>query len=492
MNDCLIMESSRIADAYSKIGIDDYKKTVNKRLFRKRHGNKLKLKESNRLREYPVMEKAQKDDNCSYLIESFDFRDHAKNVIFNSLIDDNVDDAISRFYDGNRGKLCSEIMSPTDLIDGIKFTVDRCRKDHSIKLPVGNALMIVIKKNNKQNDWHCVDGGNCECDCCKCDEATVSESIGDMSDADFKKWWDGLTDEQREEQLSKIPDDVWNGVMEDPQNADVAKKAALLVGGTSYVLRKIGGKTAGKAITKAAVKGGGKALGKSILKKIPGIGTLAGIGFAASRLWGRDKDGKLNITKGKNWLKAGGELASGAASLVPGVGTALGAGIDAALAYDDIKDAQKEAEAEAANQKQVAENDEEGEVNSSDSEYPIPQDDLFSKKTYASARNYLEKKIAPMTKGFFRDDDWHNVHNVFKAISDMGVNLNWGTRNDNFYSHGYHENRYGTPDSKAYSFDIKYTNVVGKKMKLSGQIIASGAGTVENPLERYDMIFQIF
>lgn len=88
----------------------------------------------------------------------------------------------------------------------------------------------------------------------------------------------------------------------------------------------IGRKLATKGATTAATTGaklGAKSLGKSVLKKIPVIGALAGIGFAMMRLSKGDVSG------------AALEAASGAAGTIPGAGTAASIGIDAALAARD-------------------------------------------------------------------------------------------------------------------------------------------------------------
>ena len=89
-----------------------------------------------------------------------------------------------------------------------------------------------------------------------------------------------------------------------------------------------GAKAAEKAGAKAGAKTGAKVLGKglfkSALKKIPGVGLVAGGVFAASR-----------ALKG-DFVGAGLELASGAAGTIPGVGTAASIGIDAALAAKDM------------------------------------------------------------------------------------------------------------------------------------------------------------
>jgi hypothetical protein len=73
-----------------------------------------------------------------------------------------------------------------------------------------------------------------------------------------------------------------------------------------------------------AGKLGAKAAGKSLLKKIPGVSILAGLGFGAQRALQGD------------FVGAGLEVASGAAGTVPFLGTAASLGIDAGLAARDL------------------------------------------------------------------------------------------------------------------------------------------------------------
>lgn len=75
---------------------------------------------------------------------------------------------------------------------------------------------------------------------------------------------------------------------------------------------------------KAVAKVAGKTLGKSLLKKIPVVGALAGLVFAAQRLSEGDVTG------------AGLEAVSGIASTIPGPGTAASVALDAALLAKDI------------------------------------------------------------------------------------------------------------------------------------------------------------
>lgn len=118
--------------------------------------------------------------------------------------------------------------------------------------------------------------------------------------------------------------------------AMTAAELAPAPGDTTKTATKAGEKGAVKAGEKGAVKAGekvaskgvakvgAKAVGKSLLKKIPGVGLVAGGVFAAQRAMAGD------------WTGAGLELASGAAGTIPGVGTAASVGLDAALAARDM------------------------------------------------------------------------------------------------------------------------------------------------------------
>lgn len=85
---------------------------------------------------------------------------------------------------------------------------------------------------------------------------------------------------------------------------------------------KAGGKVAAKQGTKAVAKG----VGKALLKKIPLIGLVAGVGFGIERMMRGDWGGGLT------------EIASGAVSTVPGFGTAASVALDAGLMARDLSD----------------------------------------------------------------------------------------------------------------------------------------------------------
>ena len=104
---------------------------------------------------------------------------------------------------------------------------------------------------------------------------------------------------------------------------------------------KVLGKAATKAAAKQVAKTTAKTGGKALLKRIPVVGLLAGLGFGVGR-----------ALKG-DWVGATAEVASGAASLLdlvaPGAGVAAGLAIDAGLGIRDVKNAldeEKKIEAE--------------------------------------------------------------------------------------------------------------------------------------------------
>lgn len=118
--------------------------------------------------------------------------------------------------------------------------------------------------------------------------------------------------------------DKMKGAFKGGAAAGVAGEAAAAGGGAiGKEAAEIAGKDAAKTLGKDAAKMGGKTL----LKKIPLLGILAGVGFGISRLMDGD------------YVGAAGEVASGAASTLPGLGTAASLAIDGALMARDISKA---------------------------------------------------------------------------------------------------------------------------------------------------------
>ena len=171
--------------------------------------------------------------------------------------------------------------------------------------------------------------------------------------------------------------DKSTGRWRDPKTGKFTKapKGASKVAGkaTSKATSKAAGKAAGKTATKAAGKAAAKGAGKSLLKKIPGIGLLAGLAFGAGRLMDGD------------WSGALGEVASGAASTIPGPGTAASLAIDAGLAAKDIKNEMNAVSDEVGGPKAVAHST--GNYNTTSNEGSVSQ--ISREETNAHLKNII-------------------------------------------------------------------------------------------------------
>jgi hypothetical protein len=84
-------------------------------------------------------------------------------------------------------------------------------------------------------------------------------------------------------------------------------------------------------------------------------------------------------------------------------------------------------------------------------------------------------------RGILHDQDWRWVNQVWKAL-DSAV-FDWNLT-DSFYT----KNRDGMPESKTWKFEIHFENDKGRKTTIYGVLTASGAGSVSDPLEKYDIV----
>jgi len=97
------------------------------------------------------------------------------------------------------------------------------------------------------------------------------------------------------------------------------------------------------------------------------------------------------------------------------------------------------------------------------------------------AKTYINKLMEKHSKGFFDDEYWSPVQEILK---DMGEDeIDYVVDNTE-----YKKDEEGRPSSKKWMLTIQFVDDKGKEQKLAGHIIASGAGSVEDPLDRYDIV----
>lgn len=104
---------------------------------------------------------------------------------------------------------------------------------------------------------------------------------------------------------------------------------------------------------------------------------------------------------------------------------------------------------------------------------------LYTIKSAETAFSWILKKIEPVSKGIKRDTAWQEIRRVEKAIQDLGVDYQHGKVDSSRYEidGGY----------KSWDATISFVNIVGKKIVLDIQIMASACGTVDNPWGAYDI-----
>jgi len=116
------------------------------------------------------------------------------------------------------------------------------------------------------------------------------------------------------------------GVLEEGAILTAKLTKGLAPTAAKLILREIA-KEVVKQVAKEIAKITAKQTGKSAAKKIPFLGAIVGVGFGAVRLFQGDP------------VRAGMEVASGAAACVPGAGTATSYAIDAVIAGTDVAEA---------------------------------------------------------------------------------------------------------------------------------------------------------
>jgi hypothetical protein len=98
-----------------------------------------------------------------------------------------------------------------------------------------------------------------------------------------------------------------------------------------------------------------------------------------------------------------------------------------------------------------------------------------------NAKKIINDIISKYSKGLYRDDYWTPVNSIFSDFRNANIDY---TIEKTEYS----KNKDGVSISKTWVVSIEFINDKNKPIKLFGQIIASGAGTVSDPLSAYDII----
>jgi hypothetical protein len=108
---------------------------------------------------------------------------------------------------------------------------------------------------------------------------------------------------------------------------------------------------------------------------------------------------------------------------------------------------------------------------------------LINGQSNTVAASRVNKLLSALSKGMFSDNSWEAINKIFTKLKEAGLDVELtGTK----YG-GHADNQHGMPTYKEWTISIPFTNKNGKPTVLAGQITAHGAGSVEQPLDRYDI-----
>lgn len=105
---------------------------------------------------------------------------------------------------------------------------------------------------------------------------------------------------------------------------------------------------------------------------------------------------------------------------------------------------------------------------------------IFEAKTKKTVARYLYSLVDRKLRGVFNDEYWKPIHEAFDIIRDTGVDLEVNVKNGGYSPAG---------NSKRWDITVEWENYEEKKFVLHGIVVASGAGSVDDPLSAYDVTF---
>lgn len=107
-------------------------------------------------------------------------------------------------------------------------------------------------------------------------------------------------------------------------------------------------------------------------------------------------------------------------------------------------------------------------------------------KSKQSAKNFIYKLVEPYTKGVFRDNSWQPINSIWRLFSENNIDCEM-TKPPQYFN-----NESGMPVRKDWYFKISFLNNKQKQDEINGTITASGAGSVQDPLDAYDVVVVMF
>jgi len=106
---------------------------------------------------------------------------------------------------------------------------------------------------------------------------------------------------------------------------------------------------------------------------------------------------------------------------------------------------------------------------------------IIDGKSKQQARKIINDLLYPLTKSMHRDETWQGVKLIWEMLDRNGVEYV-------MTSTDYEKNSQGVPQSKRWKFEIEFLDNKNKLQTLYGNVSASGAAGVDDPLAVYDIV----
>jgi len=102
-------------------------------------------------------------------------------------------------------------------------------------------------------------------------------------------------------------------------------------------------------------------------------------------------------------------------------------------------------------------------------------------KTKQQAIKYIYKKMGRLGSKIYKDDYWLAVKEFWTLLDNM--NAPYMMRGSKYMK----DKDTGLPTSKIWEFRITISDKQGKTKTIDGEVTAHGAGSVKDPLDKYDI-----
>ncbi len=108
---------------------------------------------------------------------------------------------------------------------------------------------------------------------------------------------------------------------------------------------------------------------------------------------------------------------------------------------------------------------------------PNPLNEMKNSK----AKREITKILDIYSKGFFKDEYWKPIHDTINGLNSLGI--------PTFIDKSkYEKEKDGTLKGKRWWVESTFIDDRGKEKTIYILIVASGTGSVEEPLDRYDVV----